>query len=364
MKSGVMYLTVFIVCALGMTACAGGKDRGQSVQPEAAGTELREDAHQEGMMTEPGEESGQGTQGPESEEGPGLSTQGPESGEGPGLSTQEPESGEGPGLSTQEPESKEGPEQENTEQGGQEPARESGMPEESDGGYGIRFDEAEQTYQAEDGTELLNVQTRFPVVTIPGHEQAAEAINQYVRSTQIFSGEGLAGISEEEALQWAEEDYKIRGKDNWYTEYMLYNGYGLQRMDDSVVSFVLETYSYMGGAHPNTVLHGLTFDTQTGERLTFADVAEKEEEASEAVLQFLLEETGKEEYQGAFFDGYEESLGDLLREDTWYLGEDGFHIIANTYAIAPYVAGSFDFVIPYKQADFLKERFLKEELDD
>ena len=324
MRSRVMYLTAVIVCALGMTACAGEKGKDLSVQPEGTGAELQGNVSQEGRM-------------PEAEE-------------------QEPESQKSVTELGQEPEAAAGPEQSGQ---GTAAEQESAPAGETDGEYGIRFDESTETYEAEDGTVLLTVETSFPVLTIPAHEQVAETINRYVRQDGIFGGDGMEGMTVQEVLQWAEEDYQARGKDSWYANYSLYKGYGLQRMDDDAVSFILEVYAYTGGAHPNTMLYGLTFDTQTGERLSLVDVVENEEAASAAVLRFLLEETGKEKYQGAFFSGYEETLSRLLREGTWYFGEDGFHIIANTYEIAPYVAGSFDFVIPYEQADFLKERYLK-----
>ena len=72
-----------------------------------------------------------------------------------------------------------------------------------------------------------------------------------------------------------------------------------------------------------------------------------------------MTETKKEEYAGIFYEDYEERLINLLREDAWYLDEDGFHIIANEYEISCYAAGDFDFVIPYEQAHFLKEKYRK-----
>ena len=348
MRSRVMYLTAVIVCALGMTACAGEKGKDLSVQPEGTGAELQGNVSQEGRMPEAEEQE------PESQKSVTELGQEPEAAAGPEQSGQETGTGQEP--VSREPEAAAGPEQSGQ---GTAAEQESAPAGETDGEYGIRFDESTETYEAEDGTVLLTVETSFPVLTIPAHEQVAETINRYVRQDGIFGGDGMEGMTVQEVLQWAEEDYQARGKDSWYANYSLYKGYGLQRMDDDAVSFILEVYAYTGGAHPNTMLYGLTFDTQTGERLSLVDVVENEEAASAAVLRFLLEETGKEKYQGAFFSGYEETLSRLLREGTWYFGEDGFHIIANTYEIAPYVAGSFDFVIPYEQADFLKERYLK-----
>ncbi len=312
MKNGIFYLTALMVCALGMTACTDGKKDGEGVRQEGSGQELPETVRAE--------------------------------------DPQEAEDG-----------------QEGTAQTQEETVPEAEVIR-TDSGLEVRFDEAEQNYEAEDGTVLLTVQTRFPVVTIPGREQAAEAINRYVRSGQAFQSESPTGPPVEETLSWAEEDYKTRGKDMWPAAYLLYERYWPGRLDENVVSFGLESYSYMGGAHPNMVVHGFVFDTQTGEKLSFADVVEDVDAASETVVRFLLEETAKldesMETGSIFFDGYEETLQSYPKEDKWYLGEDGFHIFIDTYEIAPYVAGNFDFVIPYGEADFLREKFKKEGMDD
>ena len=322
MKNGVFYLMALMVCALDMTACSNGKNDGGGMRQEGSAQEIPETVREEEPQEPEGGQEGSGQEIPET------------------VREEEP----------QEPE------------GDQEGSAQETDTIQTESGLAIRFDEAEQNYAAEDGTPLLIVQIRFPVVTIPGHEQAAEAINRYVRGGQVFPGESLTGPPVEEMLTWAEEDYKARGKDMWPAAYQMYEGYWLGRLDESVVSLGLESFSYAGGAHPNTVLRGFVFDTQTGERLSFADVAEDADAASEAVVRFLLEETAKLDENmdsASFFDGYEETLESYPKEDKWYLGEDGFHILIDTYEIAPYVAGNFDFVIPYGEADFLKEKYVK-----
>lgn len=290
MKNKIFYLTALVVCALGTTACARGKD-GASSQTKVQAAVDKADVRQE---------------------------------DGRGESQREGE--------------------------------ENGAADvlEQDGNLYVRDEKETKEYKAEDGTVLLTVETIFPVVDISGNVQAAAAINDYIRNNMLF--DHMLGMSVEEALEGAKLDYKALGKDNWYG-YALSVKYALERMDDKVISFTILAYFDMGGAHPNAVSAGVTFDTQTGNRLMIADVAESEEAAFAAVLEFLLMETQKAEYEGMFFEGYKENLGSLLTEDTWYLGEDGFHIIGNEYIIAPHAAGILDFVIPYEQAGFLKERY-------
>ena len=220
----------------------------------------------------------------------------------------------------------------------------------------IRLEEGADEYRAGDGTMLLNVYKRLPVVSIEDNEQVSAAINKAVRA-YVQSG-NLSGVSVDEILGWAEADYEVRGWDNW-NAYELKTTYETKRADEKVISFKIVTDSYTGGAHPNTVASGITFDAQTGRYLALADVVKDEKAAVAKVLELLLTETKKMKYEGVFFKDYEKRLGELLTEETWYLSELGIHVIGNEYLIAPHAAGIFDFVIPYAQADFMREEYKK-----
>ncbi len=366
MKKRVLCLTALMVGSLGMAACGGGKQGQEEAQAKDVNG-IEEAQKQE--SPEAREQEAEEAQGPEE-----ARTQEPEDVEATQKAkTQVQEEAQGAG---QEPGGKQeadlAREQElrvgENQQGEQTAGQESGQAEASgtgqdgvgadvDGSQYVRTQETAEEYKAADGTLLLIVERAYPVVDMPDRKEAAQAINAYIREGEFYGGESIAGMSEEELFESAEMDYKERGKDNWYGEYSYSTGYRLGRMDDKAISFLLSSYFYLGGAHPNTFDVGLTFDAQTGQRLLLADVVQDEAAAVEAAVGFLIKETEKEEYGGVFFSNYKDSLAGLVADGSWYLGEDGFHIIANTYAIAPYVAGSFDFVIPYGEADFLKEEY-------
>ncbi len=357
MKNKGFYMTALIACALGMGACAGGKSE-TSMQAEISDGEIQGDAFpesaeetereqgipgttQDGDQTWPAETGTDGDLQQTGEEKETAREDGAKRGaeereeRGEGQEAPKETDGENPGSGTADEE------------------RERS----ADGKIYIYFKEEAKEYKAEDGTVLLKTKISYPVIEISENGQAADAINGYIQEKGFSGEESIFGVSEEEAAAWAEEDYADRGKDNWYATYTIDAGYAVRRMDDRIISFEVWNYDYMGGAHPNSYSKGLTFDSRTGKPLMLEDIVEDMEEASAAVLEFLLKETKKEQYSDAFFDNYEEELPKLFSEDTWYFGEDGFHIIANTYSIAPYVAGSFDFVIPYAEADFLKPEF-------
>lgn len=221
----------------------------------------------------------------------------------------------------------------------------------TDGNIYIRYDEEKEEYEAEDGTVLLTVERTLPVVTITDHEEAAVKINE---TAAAF----IQDSAVDEIMEGAKADYEVRGKDNWYG-YAISSVFSSARTDRNVISFFMNGYSDTGGAHPNAVESGINFDPETGERLTLYDVTEEEQAAAEKIREIVLKqaEQMEAENEGMFFDDYRESIGDILTEDTWVLAEDGMHIIANEYLIAPHAAGIIDFVIPYEEADFLKEAY-------
>ncbi len=221
---------------------------------------------------------------------------------------------------------------------------------EAAGNIYVEVKQSKMEFEAEDGTVVLTVDRTVPVVTISNHAESAEAINEYINSA--------FPEYDEEMLEIAKETYADLGKENW-RGYASGETFASERTDTAVISFTVTYYWDMGGAHPNSGKSGLNFSTETGKRLTLEDVVMDKEAATAAINDFILEETKKEEYGGMFFEGYEESIGDILTEDSWYLGDEGFHIIVNEYIISPHAAGIMDFVIPYGEAGFLKEEFRK-----
>ncbi len=220
------------------------------------------------------------------------------------------------------------------------------------GNIHVRFDQTTDEYKADDGTVLLTVNKTIPIVTTQS-EAVSNAINEYVKNYNVM------GVSTDEALKWAQSDYKNRGKANWDQGYMMEIVYSLERNDPAVLSFIINAESNMGGTHPSEYRAALNFDSQTGKRLRLADVITTEEKAAvKAIQAAILEQTRQEKYKDMLFKGYEESIDDLLTEDSWYLGKEGLHIIGNEYIISPYAAGILDFFIPYNRADFIKEEYM------
>lgn len=219
-------------------------------------------------------------------------------------------------------------------------------------GIRIRLAESRRGHRARDGRLLLTVRAVRPMVEVRGNAAAGRAVTAYARS---FS---LPGMDSRTVARLAEADYAARGRENW-RGYMLDTQFVPVRADEAVISFLVTEFLDMGGAHPDTRAAGLNFSSHSGKRLRLDDVVLDKRAAVRQIHAFLLKEAKRKEAAGeaAFFEGYEKSIGELLTEDTWYLGRDGMHVIGNEYIVSPHAAGILDFVIPYGQADFLKEEY-------
>lgn len=143
---------------------------------------------------------------------------------------------------------------------------------------------------------------------------------------------------------------------NGYSEAFLTNSIArtvsLDRLDEAVLSVRYEDQLFTGGPHGNTVNTCYSYSTD-GTRLTLQMISDAPEQLRSFVTDYLLELTQQPAYDGVFFDGYEQMLPDALSDGNWYLTDGGLSIVFDPYEIAPYVAGSQTFVIPYEELDGL-----------
>lgn len=221
----------------------------------------------------------------------------------------------------------------------------------------------ESSENAEDGTCIYTSSYGYPIVTITGHEDAAAKINADIQ--EIVSA-FLIGAENDE-LQYAKDDYATRSEDpEWDYPFLPYASelyFTTARSDSNVISFVITNYAYSGGAHGFTITTGVNYNTQTGEKVSFLELAENADTFHADTLAYNQELAASVSYQGMLFsdesiyNGELESV--LYAEDSWYLSTSGLVFLSNPYALGPYAAGTIEFVIPYSDLDVmgLKDAF-------
>ena len=216
--------------------------------------------------------------------------------------------------------------------------------------------QAEDYRDEESGVTLLSFSCTAPTVTLPGREEAQERINAALEAERAAFTDGEAGMEglsgAEGFLAAAREDYSMRKEyepGGEYYGFHLWRTVNVQRADGRVLSMSYMDSTYTGGVHGYSGIAGWVFDTQTGEPLALADLAEDGEAFLSDCVQLLRSICRERERAGAggFFDDYEDYLPDLLRDGNWYFDGQGVTVIANPYEIAPSAAGVIEFSLPY-----------------
>lgn len=189
-----------------------------------------------------------------------------------------------------------------------------------------------------------------------------------------------------DSLELAKEEYSYNVLKNMVEEnesaavpFALESTVLMKRADDKVVSYLRESYSQLGGAHPSTYFAGKNYDTKTGSELTLQDVVTNYDDVYQYVLDELAKNEKQPENENCYFDGYEDTVKEMFygnsdfesavtdanSEETglypmpasvqWYLGDDGLNILFNDYDIAPYAYGPSLVTIPYDSGLIVSE---------
>lgn len=133
------------------------------------------------------------------------------------------------------------------------------------------------------------------------------------------------------------------------------------RADETVLCLMQTDYSWMGGAHPNTFINGITYDTQTGKELSLKDIVKDYDGIYDEVLKKLAEDNDP----NMFFEGYQDTVKAMFYGGDadygpvqWFLTNDGVTIWFNQYDIAPYAAGPVTVEISFAEhAEWFEKQY-------
>ena len=116
--------------------------------------------------------------------------------------------------------------------------------------------------------------------------------------------------------------------------------YKIVYADGDYLSFYAREYSYLGGAHGNTIIRVGTISRATGRVLKVGDFVA---DVKRAALKNAL-------YDGAVkaLGGKENLQSEVEVVENFYLAKDGLHFVYNEYEIACYAAGPVEVVIDPK----------------
>ncbi|MBR4720976.1 MAG: substrate-binding domain-containing protein [Clostridia bacterium] len=184
-----------------------------------------------------------------------------------------------------------------------------------------------ETISAKDGTELVSISTKHPVVSKNEKSSFVDSMNKTFEETK---NEFIASVKEymgqiEEFYEEADEEYK---------ELFPYENamdYYINRNSDGIFSITFDESFYTGGAHPFGSRLSYTYDTKTGKELTLCDILGESQEETD---KFVIEN---------FYAEYEdEDLWDLEEQApyvSFYMTNEELVLYFQQYQVAPYAMG-------------------------
>lgn len=241
----------------------------------------------------------------------------------------------------------------------------------------LALEKAEDAVMGDDGTVLVHYEYQRAIVTLPTAEAQLAVQADLDQELQIFLDymSGEAADFARDTLSYSQDastsaDAELYAFQSYYGQYTVTP----QRVDESVVSLVVDNVSYTGGAHGSDNRYCLNYDAKTGERLTFAmlggdfrekaetlvlakaaKAAEQLDEGYEAQIPFVvadgtenMDEVNRRVYPDLYADtSIEPEVGNLNAE--FYLNKKGVMFIAGEYVMKAYAAGILEFGIPYSK---------------
>lgn len=222
----------------------------------------------------------------------------------------------------------------------------------------LNFYTEEQSTKLEDDTVLCTKKCVYPMVKIEDNEIAADKINADIqeRVDSFHTDNDVFDIA-----QWDYQDIYANDPDLHFSGYSDELIFTAARADSKVISFLVTSQYYAGGAHGMDTYTGLNYDTQTGELIDFADLSENENAFAANTLTFLQSIASTAVYQGIMWkDGIDDLQAVLYQDDRWYLSTSGLVFFSNPYELGAFSAGKIEFTVPYSD---LVEIGFKEKYD-
>lgn len=170
-------------------------------------------------------------------------------------------------------------------------------------------------------------------------EELAEIWRNTVLNDYIASNEGML-----EEMEMSEEDAPFL---NWGFDYKGAFGEPYKQY----VNYIIDQYQYLGGAHGMNGTFPIVFDTKTGERMEWQELAPgvSEEQMAALLLQHRFDDL-KDMIAEEDFDQNNIFFSDTVEPSPWFsIDENGFTFYYQPYELAPYVFGVITIPVSWEE---------------
>ena len=199
-----------------------------------------------------------------------------------------------------------------------------------------------ETTKASDGTVLFEYTYQNMALVLNNEDVANKIILDFLNRVDTTK---LPADSIKESAKSAYPSAK-----DWIP-YLYSITYSPVRIDGNVLSLFGNHVVYNGAFHPDRTCVSATYNLQTGEALSLADIMDPQA-SLEGICQLVLDVLGKKETELSLDPGYEEIVKqrfktDISHDESWCFTADGLCFYFAPYEIAPYITGVVHAEIPY-----------------
>ena len=187
-------------------------------------------------------------------------------------------------------------------------------------------------------TVIYRYAASYPVFA-GGPEGAAALINETVGIRMDLFRSDASRLASDAAVFYREDP------DNFFQPYFFRVTASVTRLDGACASLLFTEESYDGGNESDSLLSAYSWDPATGEDLVLTD---NEDGFWGVVSAEILDWLSPRRETLELYDDFE-SLADKYMKDCWYLTEDAFVVVFNTYVLAPRTAGAISVSIPLER---------------
>lgn len=172
------------------------------------------------------------------------------------------------------------------------------------------------------------------------------------QSAQATIQEAVTAFTDSIETEWKTEMAEMYEEEDYCKDLLQYNyiveGFAMENGREDVLSYLVSTDCYLGGAHGLYVVQYYNFDTKNGKLLSIKDVVptDKEKAVLTAMEKQLCEDWDAKDLAELQENTGITMLGDLYLTNNFLLKKDSISFLFNQYDIAPYAAGLIDVTIP------------------
>lgn len=190
--------------------------------------------------------------------------------------------------------------------------------------------------KTKDGSKTLyTVSAAYPVLANPDGSTIIAAINTEMKKVAqdyiLYAEKTVAEMDADPDMIPNPYEFDLR--------------YDVTYDQDGLLSFCAKAMEYTGGAHPNTIMTGKTFDTTLGKELALTDVLKgTQEEVNKQIIDGFTALIDKD--KDLYLSDAKETLAKDVDKAGFYLSKDGVVVYFQLYTLQAYAAGFSTCTLP------------------